>query len=112
MNDIKNLNQSIELPVKIKCNLTGRKAAIFARIANLFKDTKISLSKNNLKINAKSVISIRELSCQINDYLIIETIGDQAKPAIISLVQTLSQIDLKSSQELFLKLQKELSLKL
>ncbi|UCD15283.1 MAG: HPr family phosphocarrier protein [Candidatus Omnitrophota bacterium] len=90
MDLIKEPFKPLKVPVKPKYSLTGRWAAVFVQIANLFKDTKIHLIKPPIKINAKSIIAILNLYCQAGETLFIEAQGQRRNLAIVSLIKALS----------------------
>lgn len=79
----------IKIPIKMKYNLIQRRAAALNEIANFFTSTEIFLSKESIKINAKSILSILFLSCRQEDIVYIHTQGEQAETAAASMARAL-----------------------
>lgn len=70
-----------EVIIKNKTGLHARPAAVFVQIANKY-DSEISITKDNQKVNGKSIMGILMLAAEKGAKVIITAEGDDAKEAI------------------------------
>jgi phosphocarrier protein HPr len=73
-----------QLTVKNKQGLHARPAALFVQIANKF-DSRITVIRDEEKVNGKSIMGILMLGAEKDSEIIIEAEGDDAQLAIVEL---------------------------
>ncbi len=73
-----------QLVVKNKQGLHARPAALFVQIANKF-DCRITVIRDEEKVNGKSIMGILMLGAEKDSEIIIEAEGDDAQLALIEL---------------------------
>lgn len=73
-----------QLIVKNKQGLHARPAALFVQIANKF-DSRITVIRDEEKVNGKSIMGILMLGAEKDSEIIIEAEGDDAQVAVIEL---------------------------
>ena len=71
-----------------KSGLHARPAAVFVQNAKGFR-SQITLSKNDKKVNAKSILSVLSLGAEQGDPIVLAASGDDAESAITTLVPLL-----------------------
>jgi phosphotransferase system HPr (HPr) family protein len=71
-----------------KSGLHARPAAVFVQHAKGFR-SQITLSKNDKKANAKSILSVLSLGAEQGDSIVLTASGDDASTAITTLVPLL-----------------------
>ena len=76
--------------IKNKQGLHARPAALFVQIANKF-DARITILRDQEKINGKSIMGILILGAERGTEIIIEAEGDDAHTAILELEKFVSQ---------------------
>jgi len=75
--------------VKNKLGLHARPAALFVQAANKF-DSRITVEKDNDKVNGKSIMGILTLGAERGSLIIIEAEGRDAEMAILELERLVS----------------------
>lgn len=82
----------LERIVKVgsKTGLHARPAAIFVQNAKEFQ-SKVSLSKNEKTVNAKSILSVLTLGVELGDQVVLKVEGDDAESAIDKLATLLAE---------------------
>lgn len=78
-----------ELVIKNKQGLHARPAAIFVQIANKF-DARITVSRQDERVNGKSIMGILMLGAEKGSTIIIEADGNDAQEAILELEKLVS----------------------
>jgi phosphocarrier protein HPr len=73
-----------QLTVKNKQGLHARPAALFVQVANKF-DSRITVIRDEEKVNGKSIMGILMLGAEKDSVIIIEAEGDDAHIAIAEL---------------------------
>jgi len=73
-----------QLTVKNKQGLHARPAALFVQVANKF-DSRITVIRDEEKVNGKSIMGILMLGAEKDSEIIIEAEGDDAHLAVIEL---------------------------
>ncbi len=81
-----------EVVVKNKLGLHARPAALFVQAANKF-DSRITVEKDNEKVNGKSIMGILMLGAEHGSSIIIEAEGQDAELAIQELERLVSSSD-------------------
>ena len=66
--------------------LHARPAKVFARAAAA-SPAEVTVSKDGLEVNAKSVLSVLTLDCHLGDELVIRTEGENAEETLAELVK-------------------------
>lgn len=79
-----------EITIKNAQGLHARPAAIFVQIAARF-NSKISVKKDNEKVNGKSIMGILMLAAQRNSRITIAAEGDDAEEAVNELEKFLNR---------------------
>ena len=75
--------------VKNKLGLHARPAALFVQAANKF-DSRITVEKDNDKVNGKSIMGVLMLGAERGSSIIIEAEGQDAEMAILELERLVS----------------------
>ena len=75
--------------MKNKLGLHARPAALFVQAANKF-DSRITVEKDNDKVNGKSIMGILTLGAERGSLIIIEAEGRDAEMAILELERLVS----------------------
>ena len=78
-----------KIVVKNKLGLHARPAALFVQMANKF-DSRITVEKDNEKVNGKSIMGILTLGVERGSFIIIEAEGQDAQTAISELERLVS----------------------
>lgn len=78
-----------EIVVKNKLGLHARPAALFVQTANKF-DSRITVEKDNEKVNGKSIMGILMLGAERGSSITIEAEGQDAETAILELERLVS----------------------
>ena len=78
-----------KIVVKNKLGLHARPAALFVQAANKF-DSRITVEKDNERVNGKSIMGILTLGAERNSCIIIEAEGQDAQTAILELERLVS----------------------
>jgi len=73
-----------ELIIQNKVGLHARPAALFVQTANKFKSD-ITVAKDGIKVNAKSILGVLSLGAEKGAHIIIETDGEDEKEAMQAL---------------------------
>lgn len=76
--------------IKNKQGLHARPAALFVQIANKF-DSRITVSKDNQKVNGKSIMGILTLAVEKDSEILIIAEGDDAKEAAEALEELIKK---------------------
>jgi len=84
--------------VKNKLGLHARPAALFVQVANKFNST-ITVAKDDLAVNGKSIMGILMLAAETGSTIIITASGDDAPEALLELEKILSIEDLDNISE-------------
>ena len=71
----------IELKVKNKLGLHARPAAQLVETTKKFK-SEITISKNDVQINAKSIMGVMMLAAEVGSVLVISADGEDAQEAL------------------------------
>ena len=79
-----------EIVVKNKLGLHARPAALFVQTANKF-DSRISVQKDNEKVNGKSIMGILMLGAECGSTVIIEIEGKDAEKAMSELERLITE---------------------
>lgn len=72
------------LKIQNKLGLHARPASLFVAEAGKYK-SEISISKDGVKVNGKSIVGILMLAAGIDSTIVIEAVGDDAEDALDSL---------------------------
>jgi phosphotransferase system HPr (HPr) family protein len=80
--------------VQNKQGLHARPAALFVQVANKF-DSRISVSRDEEKVNGKSIMGILMLGAEQGSEIIIEAEGKDAEAAIAELEKILNKEELQ-----------------
>ncbi len=84
---------SKKLIVKNKQGLHARPAALFVQVANRF-EANITVSRNEEKVNGKSIMGILMLGAEQGSEIILEADGKDAEAALVELEQVVDKEDL------------------
>ncbi|MBU0548844.1 MAG: HPr family phosphocarrier protein [Candidatus Omnitrophica bacterium] len=76
--------------VKNKLGLHARPAALFVQTANKF-DSRITVEKDNERVNGKSIMGILMLGAELGSSIVIEAHGQDAEKALAELERLLSE---------------------
>jgi len=76
--------QSVELTIKNGVGLHARPAAQFVQTANKFK-AKITVTKDDHKVNAKSIIAVLSLGAGKGTRITVEAVGEDEAEAVAAL---------------------------
>ncbi len=79
-----------KLIVKNKQGLHARPAALFVQIANKF-DSRITVSRDEEKVNGKSIMGILMLGAEQGSPIVIEAEGKDAELAILELEKVITK---------------------
>ena len=71
----------IELKVKNKLGLHARPAARLVETTKKFK-SEITISKNDVQVNAKSIMGVMMLAAEVGSALVISADGEDAQDAL------------------------------
>ena len=71
----------IELKVKNKLGLHARPAAQLVETTKKFK-SEITISKNDVQVNAKSIMGVMMLAAEVGSALVISADGEDAQEAL------------------------------
>lgn len=82
-----------KLIVKNKLGLHARPAALFVQIANKF-DSDITVAKDDVKINGKSIMGILMLAAEKDSVITINVSGDDAEDAVLALEKIVESEDI------------------
>lgn len=82
-----------KLIVKNKLGLHARPAALFVQIANKF-DSDITVYKDDIKTNGKSIMGILMLAAEKDSVITINASGDDAKDAVLALGKIVESEDI------------------
>ena len=82
-----------KLIVKNKQGLHARPAALFVQVANRF-EANITVSRNEEKVNGKSIMGILMLGAEQGSEIILEADGRDAEAALGELEQVVNKEDL------------------
>ncbi len=82
-----------KLIVKNKQGLHARPAALFVQVANRF-EANITVSRNEEKVNGKSIMGILMLGAEQGSEIILEADGKDAEAALGELEQVVDKEDL------------------
>jgi phosphotransferase system HPr (HPr) family protein len=80
--------------VKNKQGLHARPAALFVQVANKFESS-ISVSRDQEKVNGKSIMGILMLGAEQGSEIIVEADGKDAELAVIELEKILAKEEQK-----------------
>jgi phosphotransferase system HPr (HPr) family protein len=83
-----------KMTVKNKQGLHARPAALFVQVANKFESS-ISVSRDQEKVNGKSIMGILMLGAEQGSEIIIEADGKDAELAVIELEKILAKEEQK-----------------
>jgi len=75
------MKEQREVIIKNKTGLHARPAAVFVQIANKY-DSEISITKDNQKVNGKSIMGILMLAAEKGARVVITAEGDDAREAV------------------------------
>jgi phosphocarrier protein HPr len=84
---------SKKLTVKNKQGLHARPAAMFVQIANKF-EANITVSRDEEKVNGKSIMGILMLGAEQGSEIILEAEGKDAEAALVELERIINREDL------------------
>lgn len=82
-----------QIVVRNKLGLHARPAALFVQTANKF-DSRITVEKDNEKVNGKSIMGILMLGAEQGSTVIIEAEGRDAEKALAELERLVSEDEL------------------
>jgi phosphotransferase system HPr (HPr) family protein len=82
-----------KLTVKNKQGLHARPAALFVQVANKF-ESNITVSREDEKVNGKSIMGILMLGAEQGAEIILEAEGKDAEAALIELERIVAREDL------------------
>lgn len=82
-----------KLIVKNKQGLHARPAALFVQVANRF-EANITVSRNEEKVNGKSIMGILMLGAEQGSEIVLEADGKDAEAALVELEQVVDKEDL------------------
>ncbi len=71
----------IELKVKNKLGLHARPAAQLVEATKKFK-SEITISKNDVQVNAKSIMGVMMLAAEVGSVLVVSADGEDAQEAL------------------------------
>jgi phosphotransferase system HPr (HPr) family protein len=83
-----------KLIVRNKQGLHARPAALFVQVANKF-DSRISVSRDEEKVNGKSIMGILMLGAEQGSEITIEAEGKDAESAVCELEKILNKEEMK-----------------
>ncbi len=83
-----------KLIVKNKQGLHARPAALFVQVANRF-EANITVSRDEEKVNGKSIMGILMLGAEQGSEIILEADGKDAEAALVELEQVVDKEDLR-----------------
>ena len=86
-----------EIQVQNKLGLHARPAALLVQLTNKF-DSEITIRKNDMEINAKSILGIMMLAAEYGSKLLVTAEGDDAEKALKA-VQELFAANFEEHQE-------------
>ncbi|MEO4054521.1 HPr family phosphocarrier protein [Solibacillus sp. CAU 1738] len=81
-----------QVEVKLKTGLQARQAALFVQEANRYK-ADVFLTKDEKKVNAKSIMGIMSLAIAKGTAVILTADGDDAEKAVAALASLIGQED-------------------
>lgn len=81
-----------EVTVKLKAGLQARPAALFVQLANRYKSD-IFLSKDEKKVNAKSIMGLMSLALNSGSTITIQAEGNDETEAVRALTDFIEQED-------------------
>lgn len=76
--------------IRDKLGLHARPAARLAELASKF-EAEIKITKDNIEVNAKSIVDLLSLACQFGDKIGLEASGKDASMAISAISQWIKQ---------------------
>jgi phosphocarrier protein HPr len=82
-----------KLIVKNKQGLHARPAALFVQVANRF-ESNITVSRDQEKVNGKSIMGILMLGAEQGSEIILEAEGKDAEAALLELEQVVEKEDM------------------
>jgi phosphotransferase system HPr (HPr) family protein len=82
-----------KMTVKNKQGLHARPAALFVQVANRF-ESNITVSRDDEKVNGKSIMGILMLGAEQGSEIILEADGKDAEAALVELAQVVDKEEL------------------